>query len=480
MATPTPLFPAFPYNRADRDACMNTTGLVQSFSVITTVLSITVGPSGGPAEFFSISIADSDTVAIKTYKRLMISLISGAYTSGFPITVTHDTTSAVIISVNSVAANICPMGPAITNDFYTVSGSNIPPGVQLVFTSATGTVSVTPQVIRPQFVFVSELPAAVPLGRNMLHLQAGGWSGDAVPIDVTNNPPLERRVLYSGGLRDNPYTIVFVANPAIIDASGNTTADPVLTNRSGFHDTVRYCLKCLLTLNESYLYSGNRDAGIRFVTIFDPSRTPSTATTLVKGDAPNICEPIRDVIGPFVINYTEEADIVYAITGSTIYNRASAWFTTDDAGRGTAGFTYGGVAHHNGLFASTPGTIALPLDADQTGPTPLHELGHAASDFDNGRVIDLYVDGGAGPFNINKKFRAKSTDPVPASFDNYNGTSYQSDINRDHLGYPAGWTSYQALLADDSRPNLMDNYWFAFDDPLKCKLDGLTLQYFLD
>jgi hypothetical protein len=459
---------------------MNTTGLVQSFTLVGNGLCISLGPAGGAGEFFSITISDSDSDAIKISKRLMIFLIGRAYTSGFLLTITHDAGSAVITNVSNAATNICPLGPAITNDFYTVSGSNIPAGVQLVFTSGIGTVTVTPQVIRPQFVFVSELPPAVPLGRNMLHLQAGGWSSDAVPIDVTNDPPLVRRVLYSGGLRDKPYTIVFVANPAIIDANGITTADPVLTNRSGFHDTVRYCLKCLLTLNESFLYSGNRDAGIRFVTIFDPSRTPGSSTTLVKGDAPNICEPIRNAIGAFVTNYTEDADIVYAVTGSTTYDRASAWFTTDDAGKGNAGFTYGGVARHNGLFASTPGTIALPLDADQTGPTPLHELGHAASDFDNGRVIDLYVDGGSGPFNINKKFRAKSTDAVPANFDSYNGTTYKSDINRDHLGYPADWVSYQALLADDARPNLMDNYWFASDDPLKCRLDGLTLQYFLD
>ncbi len=69
---------------------------------------------------------------------------------------------------------------------------------------------------------------------------------------------------------------------------------------------------------------------------------------------------------------------------------------------------------------------------------------------------------------------------MPNNFGTYNGTSFNSDPNRDALGYPATWTSYHPQLADTTRPNLMDNYWLSFDTPRRCRLDQLTYAWLRD
>ena len=172
--------------------------------------------------------------------------------------------------------------------------------------------------------------------------------------------------------------------------------------------------------------------------------------------------------------------MVFVIHGSTTHDRASAWFTTDNATGPSTAYTYDGVSRVHRHFPSIPGSAALPLNMDQTGLTPLHEFGHGASDFDNGRVIDLYVDGVSG-FAANKKARTRSADPIPTNFANYNGTNSLSDKNRDGLGYPGTWTSFHPELADSAHPNLMDNYWLAAGgNPQVCRLDRLTSAWFVD
>ena len=112
-----------------------------------------------------------------------------------------------------------------------------------------------------------------------------------------------------------------------------------------------------------------------------------------------------------------------------------------------APFTYDGVNHTHGHLPSTPGSAAIPTSVDTAGLTALHEFGHASSDFNNGQVIDLYVDGLRPGFLVNKKARAQATDPVPASFATYNGTTSATDPSRDSIGYSTTWTSYHPELA---------------------------------
>jgi hypothetical protein len=93
----------------------------------------------------------------------------------------------------------------------------------------------------------------------------------------------------------------------------------------------------------------------------------------------------------------------------------------------------------------------------------------------------LYNDGGDGTgFLINKKFRAVASAAIPQTFATLDGAAYASDAVRDSLGYPANWRSYQPLPIDGTRPNLMDNYWQASDDPQLCRFDRLTYAWFRD
>ena len=115
--------------------------------------------------------------------------------------------------------------------------------------------------------------------------------------------------------------------------------------------------------------------------------------------------------------YLVSADVSFAITGSATHTRSSAFGTTDDPNKPGVSYTYDGGTRRHGHFASIPGTVALSVTAGRI--TPLHEFGHAASDWDNGLIDDLYVDALLSVSDVNKKARAKSTDSVPAAFANY-------------------------------------------------------------
>jgi hypothetical protein len=191
-------------------------------------------------------------------------------------------------------------------------------------------------------------------------------------------------------------------------------------------------------------------------------------------------ETRRGALVSFLTRFHETADMVFVLHDSATHTRASAWYTSDDNARGTVAYTYDGTARSHGRFCSVPGSCAIPITVDTTGMTALHEFGHAGSDFANGIVADLYYDNSLGGFEINKKYRARATDAVPATFATYNGTAVAGDPNRDGLGYPNTWVSYHPQPLDATRPNLMDNYWLAFDTPHRCRLDQLTYAWFRD
>jgi hypothetical protein len=105
--------------------------------------------------------------------------------------------------------------------------------------------------------------------------------------------------------------------------------------------------------------------------------------------------------------------VVFVVHGSTTHRQASAWYTTDDNSRPTVSFTYGGVVRQHGRFASFPGSCTLPVTVPcrlSPAMAPLHEFCYVASDFNSGKVNDLYNDI-AGGFLVNKKARAKPPAP---------------------------------------------------------------------
>ena len=440
-----------------------------------------VGPSVDSAEIFFIRLRASDPERVRDFKKSTIALLAKALGAGYPVLVGHPEGGTEVTSATIDGFDISPVGAAIHGDFYSVTGRNIPNDAELVFESAGATVTVTPDLVRPHWVFVAQLPVEVPLGRNSVSLQAPGWSSQAVPVDVSGGPPTTARVLHSGAPKIRPYTIVLVANPAIEDADGGTfTADPALGDRPAFHDAVSFCLRNMFTRTEDLLRQGTIDASVRLVTIFDETAEAIDANALAHEIDPNLMETRRTRLNGFVGRYDEKADMVFVLHGSVTHDRATAWFTTDDATGPTTAFTFDGTARVHGHLPATPGSAAIPVSADQTGLTAFHEFGHAASDFNNGRVVDLYNNGAGSGLLINKKFRTDSADPVPADFAEYNGTDYPADPNRDGLGYGAGWTSFHAALIDATRPNMMDNYWQTFDDPQRCRLDQLTYDWFVE
>jgi len=435
-------------------------------------------------EILTLQFLSYDTPANTEYKRALSKLLTIAFCSRRTVDVFHDDNDARIVGLDFTPPNISPVGPAIHNDFYCITGSNIPDTVEVVFETPPLSVAITPDLRRPYWVLIEQLSATVPAGVCEVFLRAPGWQSDRVPVTVRSGSPLTARTLYPGRPKTEPYTFVFAATPAIQSPGGGpVSADPVLTDRTNFHAIVGHCLANLLTLTESLLRTDNFEANIRFVAIFDTTQGATTANALVGQLNPDLIETLRDRLNGFVGRYAENPDIVFCITANTTHTRPTAWFTTDDNSRLGVNFTYDGVTRTHRRFTDVPGSAAISTLTDTTGLDAIHEFGHAASDFNNGIVIDLYYDdfdGIGSNFVVNKKMRAKATDSIPANFATYGGTTFQSDQTRDGLGYPATWTSYHPALVDTTRPNLMDNYWKAVRDIQRCRLDGLTFNWFAD
>jgi hypothetical protein len=380
--------------------------------------------------------------------------------------------------------NITTVGDTIHHDFYSVVGSDIPPDATLEFSTSVGVLNIAPTFIRPHLALVARLPSSLPLGAATLRLTSPSTPpSNTVSVTVLAGPAQTVRLLQAGEAKARPYTVVFIANPGIQAAVGSAfTADPILTNRPGYHSVVGHSFRNLFGVAEDLLRQGNIDARMRLVSVFDSTR-PADAANSLAHEVPlsNIMETRRSVIAPFLSTFGIVADMVFVIHGSTTHTRASAWFTTDDATLAGTAYTFDGVAHTHRHFPRIPGSAAVPVSVDPTGLTIIHEFGHAASDFTNGKVIDLYTDGGDGTgLVINKKFRTAASNPVPSDFAVYNEINFAADAARDGLGYPASWRSYQPVPTDSTRPNLMDNYWLAFDDPQLCRLDQLTYAWFCD
>ncbi|MFF8958000.1 hypothetical protein [Streptomyces sp. NPDC014894] len=433
-----------------------------------------IGASLSDAAVCSVGILADDDPAELGFKRAALKTLAAAQTADYQVIVEHPDDSGTVTRVTLLSYDLSPVGPAVHRDFFSVCGGGIPQNAEFVFESAAVEVTVTPQLVRPHWAFLSELPTSVPTGRNTVRLQAPGYRTQAVPIEVSAGPRTSVRTLYPGAPKTSPYTIAFVANPAIEAQNGGTVrADPAVINRTDYHDVVRYSLTNLFAQEEDLLRDADVDAQIRLVAVCDAALPVAAGNALAHEISGGTMETRRDRLNDFLAQYDIVADYVSVLHDSATHLRASAWYTSDDPNRPSTFFTYGGGEFGHGHFARVPGSSAMPVTTDQRGLTAMHEFCHAASDFDNGRVWDLYVNGGSGGFDVNSHSRAASTDPIPVDFAFYNGFFYQSDRTRDGLGYPADWVSYHPALIDTTRPNLMDDYWQA-DFPLRCRLDRLT------
>ncbi len=458
-----------------------TNGLVQRLTLAGNFVCAWIGPQANNTEVFLVQFGDNDEPQVLGAKKNMAGMLVKAEGAGYEVRIDHQADQSWIESITLAGYDISPVGHAIRKDFYSVTGSGFPDDVEITFESEGISVTVVPDLVRPHWVFLAELPTSVALGRNHVRLTGQNFTSEPVPIDVYGGSRKPVRVLYPGAPKGDPFTVALVANPILeIEQGGQFIADPIVLDRPGFHDVVTYALTNLLTEGEDLLRQDGLDAHIRFVTIFDPILADSNdSNALVKLNPPNKLGPRSSRFKNYLSRYHEQADVAFAVTGSATHTRASAACTKDSSGAETP-FTYDGILRGHGHATERPGACTLSRYTDTSGLTALHEFGHMFSDCGRGAVVDLYVDGGPGGFQANKKFRADASDPIPVGFGTYNGNNYNSDPNRSTIGYPADWKSYHASQIDKDRPNLMDNYWLAPSNVKDCRFDQITYDLLSD
>lgn len=287
----------------------------------------------------------------------------------------------------------------------------------------------------------------------------------------------DRRVLQTGDAKHAPYTIVFVANPALEAPwrSGQFIADAMPSNKAAFDASVAYALDCILGRlpGQAEVFMGDPAIGphIRVESIRETG-LPATPNNALAGESPlgQLLAPRRDEAVAFVRRHEVEPDVVFVISSSTVYSRASAFGTTDDVTRAGTPFVLDGANNTHWHFAEIPGTAAL--HHTNRSLTPLHEFGHAASSYQSGFVDDLYVDGV-------KQLNRRVGRPIPAQFATYAGAAYLSDLGRGGLGYPPSWKSYHCQHMVPALPAAMDDYT-AVANPLLCRHDEMTIAYMAD
>jgi hypothetical protein len=443
-----------------------------------TTVCASVGPAANNLTLLAIEFAAGDSALALESKRLLVKALATALHTGLAVACMHGDNDSIITQVSFEPLDFSLVGPAIRSDFFAVAGSNFPPNADIVFQVGPLQITVAPDLRRPHWLLIRQLPTAVPTGRCNVFLRSGAWQSPPIPATVWDRRPERRRVLYSGRPVTGAYTFVFAASPARRDGTDNVS-DGILSDRPAFHQLVGHSIQNLLTLDESILRTDNLDRLLRFVAIFDDTRQADANTALVASRDPNLINPLPDAAAAYVGAYWERPDIIYAVTDSATFTRASAQAIVDGTPANAAPYTYDGTNLGHSLRPRRPGVIAQSTNMDMTGLTAIHEWGHAASEA-NAWVWDLYVDGGSGMFDINKKWRALATDAVPANFATVDTTTYAADANRDSLGYPADWRSYHPALRVANRPNLMDNYWqAAAGGVLQCRFDPLTFDWLL-
>jgi hypothetical protein len=288
---------------------------------------------------------------------------------------------------------------------------------------------------------------------------------------------LDIQVIQAGAAKADPYTIVFVANPALEAPwqTGNFIADSMPANKAGFDAAVSFAIDCIFgrlpTQAEVFMSSPAIGANVRIVSIRETGLA-ATAANALSGESilGRLLAPRRNEIVAYVRAKSIQPDVVFVVSASTQYTRASAYGTTDDTTRGGTAFTRDGAASTHWHFPDIPGTAVLHETTRSLAP--LHEFGHASSSYQSGFVADLYVDGNA---ELNRKVKR----PIPAIFGTYAATTHSSDTARAGIGYPPNWTSFHCQHLVPALPSAMDDYT-GTANPLLCRHDEITVRYLTD
>jgi len=462
------------------------TGYVQKIKIVAngTHALVYVGPAQDDVDVAILYLFSDDTLAEGVMKISMLKLLQRACAYGFEVSVTTPNDSSKITYVQAGPYEIAPNDQPVHNDFFCVMGKDFPDDAELVFDSTTTTVTVTPDLVRPHMIFLASLPDTIPTGWNEVYVTSSSGDSDAFPVDVSDKDRYVKRVFCSGAPKPYPFTLGIAAN-GVIDKDGTIDlyADPILGNRTDYHDIVDYAINNIFNVNETFLRQNDRDDEIRLFSIFDDSMEVLEENCLCQEDpGTTIMYAVKERVNEFMEQFDETVDQCIAFHGSTTNTRGSASRGIDDDSRGTPeAFTYDGTEYSHHPFAETPGATAIYVNNSTAKMTAIHELGHCCSEGSNGRVRDLYQDNTYTTFTVNKKWRADPSDPIPTDFANYNGTTYQSDPVRDGIGYPSTWVTYHCELTDDTVPDLMDDYTTAStSDRYKCRFDKLTSAWYTD
>lgn len=438
------------------------TGFVQSIKLLDEgVVFVSIGPAADDASLLQVLLDAADTDGAREVKRVLIGLLAKACAYGFAVVAVTDAGTVVITGVATEHLEIAPNDQPVHEDFFAVTGYDFPDDAQLAFDGDTATVIVTPDLVRPHLLLVTSLPTSVPLGWNTLTVTSSIGTTEPFPVDVSDEPRYLKRVFDSGAPKEYPFTLAIVANGAIdLDGTLNLYADPILGDRTGYHAIVDYAMNNIFAVDEDFLRRRDRDVEMRIFSVFDDGLPVVAASCLCEEDpASTTMFAVRDRVNSFLSAYDEEADLCIAFHGSATNTRGSANRCLDDYTRGNpVAFTYDSVGYFHWRFRDQPGSTAISVNNLTTKMTAIHELGHALSEDNNGRVRDQYQDLTYTELTINKKWRAASTDPIPLTFADYDGVVYDSDQTRDSLGYPVDWITYHCELKDPAAPNLMDSY----------------------
>jgi hypothetical protein len=311
------------------------------------------------------------------------------------------------------------------------------------------------------------------VGKNLI-AAAGPMPSTPPPAAAVSSPQVQ--VLAPGAAKENPYTLVIVANPAVeIPVNSKAFApDPILTDQAQFNASAQYVITSVFGKlpNQAETFMQPFEPAIRVLAIFDPTLEPDATTALVAAYLPgDLIGPRQDQVAAFLAGYQiggkpVTADVVFAITALGAEKRSASLYTVDDDTSPGVAFTLDGQSLVHRYRNQQPGSVALHVSA--TSVVALHEFGHAASSLTNGCLQDLYDDEDLtdGPVNI------RTGRPVRADFAAYAGKTYPSDLTRTALGgYPAGWQSYHCAL---------DDFWLAAGGPEACRHDQITLAFLTD
>jgi hypothetical protein len=428
----------------------------------------------GTQEVFFVNFLSSDSPPQMQMKKAALALALRAFASGFQVTLSHEDTSAALQEAQIVNRDISPVGEAILGDLYGITGRGFPADALIVFRTAAGEMLVVPDLRLDYWLVVPNLPETLNTGRNYVRVEGTGIITAEVPVHIFKTPRKVHRSLFTGSPKRAAYTILFTATNAVLTSAGTFTANTILSNPTRYSDLVIRCLRSLLNDAENVLSRSGQE--IRFLSIFNPYQN-NLEDALVEEVPPNIIQPRSSRIQSYAVGNLVFPDVVFvAFDPYDAFSRSSAWPSADRSSLGGRPFTYDGASYTHG-YEGEAGTIAI--NSSPTRATPMHEFCHAASEYTNGLIADLYTDAVDSVFTVNKKARSRIGDPIPATFAEYNGTDYSSDDTRDGLGYPMNWVSYHPEQIDTTRPNLMDNYKTIADEE-NCRLDLLTHEWLID